>query len=121
VVIDPGEGQRTRAQDAYAELERLQEQATLLTVRLFLRDYDNMIIASMSAPRNAATGNVLSASLALRELITATTERVAAPEPSQTVKAPRQNVGRRNTTAAAPESEAKAEENISFMADIFGG
>lgn len=121
IVIGIGEGERTRAQDAYAELERLQAEAQLLTVRLFLRDYDNMIIATMSAPRDAATGNVLSASLTLRELITATTERVAAPEPTQTVKSPRQNVGRRNTTESPPENQAKAAANVSALTAILRG
>jgi ribosomal protein L12E/L44/L45/RPP1/RPP2 len=112
---------RQRAQDAYQELESIQERGELVTVRLFLRDYDNMIVEDMGAQRDAATGNVLSAALSLRELITATTERVQAPEPASTDKSPRQNTGRQNTTESPPEDQAKAEENISLLSSLFGG
>jgi hypothetical protein len=111
----------TRAQDALAELQRLQEQGQLVTVRTFLRDYDNMIIEDINAPRDAKTGNVLSASLSLRELIIATTELVDAPEPIEEVKSPRQNIGRQNTTAAPAENVAKTEETVSLLASILGG
>jgi hypothetical protein len=112
---------RSRAQDAYAEFERLQTKGELLTVRTFLRDYDNMILEDITAPRDAATGNVLSASLSLRELKTATTEVVEPPEPAESPKAPQTNLGRQNTTESSPEDEAKAETTTSTLFGILGG
>jgi hypothetical protein len=112
---------RTRAQDALAELERIQAEGELLTIRTFLRDYENMILEDISSTRNAATGAVLRATLALRELITASTEVTEPPDPVDSEKGPRQNIGRQNTTAAPAENEAKAEANVSLLADLFGG
>ncbi len=112
---------RSRAQDAYEELERIQAKGQRLTVRTFLRDYDNMILEDISAPRDAATGNVLSATLSLRELITATTEIDDPPDPVDREKAPESNLGRQNTTEAPPENEAKAEESVSTLVEEVSG
>jgi hypothetical protein len=97
-----------RAKRGFATLEDIQEKGEILTVRTSLRDYDNMILEEFTAPRDAATGNVLSASLSLRELITATTETVEPPAPTETTKAPETDQGRRNTTEASPETETKS-------------
>lgn len=108
----------TRAKDAFAKLEQIQVEGEILTIRTFLRDFDNMILEDMSAPRDASTGNVLSASLSLRELITATTEVRKPPKPIETEKAPRQNTGRQNTTESPPENQQQTQSVLDSL--VFG-
>jgi hypothetical protein len=104
---------KSRAQDAWAALEDAQERGDLLTVRTWLKDYESMILEDMNAPRDAATGNVLSATISLRELITATTETVQPPDTVDKSQSPRTNLGRQNTTAAPAENESKARSVLS--------
>lgn len=98
---------QTRAQDAFAELERIKDAGTLVAVRTTLKTYESMIITSLSAPRDARRGSTLDVTIGLREIVTATTELVEPPEPVVQSKKPRQNVGRQQTRESPPENEAK--------------
>lgn len=107
-----------RAGLAYAELQRIMDDGELVTVVTSLREYENMVLTSMSVPRDVGNGNVLNANLSLREIIIAETERVAAPEPEATANKKSKAKGKQTT---GPASEAQSAKSGSILSGLFGG
>jgi len=70
-----------RAEVAYKELQRVMDDGELVTVVTKLRAYGNMAITSFAVDREAATGNVLNATLALRQVVTVESQVTAEPIP----------------------------------------
>lgn len=52
-------GQPGNAETAYTKLRELKDSGTLITVTTKLRTYDNMVIKSLSVPRDAKVGDAL--------------------------------------------------------------
>lgn len=96
-----------RAQDAYDEFIRLQESASLLQIATEVRDYEDMMIASIAVQRDKDTRNILDIGLTLRKFRVATVESVEAPEPVEPVHRGRRQQGRKQTKAARPEVQEK--------------
>lgn len=82
----------TRAPDrvdlAYAELQRLMNDGELVDVVTSLRTYENMALTSLSVTRDVSNGNVLNATMSLRQVVVAESEKIAAPEPKTQANAP---------------------------------
>ena len=108
-----------RAEDAYAKVKSMRDNGDLVSVVTSLRQYDNMAIESFSVLRDAQNGNVMNATLTLREIFIAETATVAAPEPEagQAGGAGASNLGEQSTPPA-PEAQ-----NTSALSAItgFGG
>lgn len=108
-----------RAEDAYAKIKSMRDNGDLVSVITSLRQYDNMAIQTFSTLRDAPNGNVLNATITLREVLTAETATVAAPEPEagQAGGAGAGNLGEQSTPPA-PEAQ-----NTSALTAItgFGG
>ena len=73
------DGQFDRLRSVYQELLFLQASATLVAVSTSLREYDSMIIESLSAPRTPESGSAMAVTIVLRRLRFAETKTVAAP------------------------------------------
>jgi hypothetical protein len=91
-----------RAELAYAELQRIMSQGETVEVVTSLRTYENMALTSLSITRDAASGNVLNASMDLREVIIVKSKVVAAPVPATPANAPPVNAGRQPAQPASP-------------------
>lgn len=114
-----------RAEDAYGEIVRLRKTRTLVNVTTELRDYEDMIILSETANRDASTGKILDISIRLREFRTATIETVAAPLPTDIVDAPTADLGPQQTKPVTETvEETSADLGQSWAAEkitAFGG
>jgi hypothetical protein len=97
-----------RAELAYVELQRIMSQGETVEVVTSLRTYENMALTSLSITRDAASGNVLNASMDLREVIIAKSEVVSAPVPATPANAPPINGGRQPTQPASPSTSSAA-------------
>jgi hypothetical protein len=65
---------------AWDLLQELQKGSALITVITTLKTYDNMAIISLSAPRDVKRGHSLEFTATMREIFTAKSGTVAAPE-----------------------------------------
>lgn len=103
---------RDRAELAYAELQRLMNQGETVEVVTSLRIYENMAITSLSITRDSINGNVLNATIGLREIIVAKSETVSAPEPMTPANVVPVDMGRQPTQSA---SSPLAAESVDVM------
>lgn len=71
----------SRVSDAEEILRLWKNEGRPLSINTTLRNYTNMVITGFSVTRDKDSGRLLNASLTLREIITATTQTVAPPEP----------------------------------------
>lgn len=101
-----------RAQDAYREFVRLMSSATLLFVSTELKDYEDMVITSVVAPRDKETREILDINLRLRRFRKATVESVEAPEPVEPVHKAKRKRGKQQMKPASEEVSNKADSLI---------
>jgi hypothetical protein len=112
--ITVGESPRFRAEDAYEELRRIMDEGQLVKVVTSLREFDNMALRSISVRRDKDTGDVLDATIQLREIKIAETEVTLAPEPTQSNRKKKTSKGKQTPKPTPPPSP-------SLLAQIFGG
>jgi hypothetical protein len=98
----------------WATLNRLAEGATLLTVTTVLETYENMVLSSLSAPRDASTGDVLRFSATFRRIVFAESQRV-------TIRIPKAKTarGKQPSSAASAEAAAAASEKRQSYLSVF--
>jgi hypothetical protein len=108
---------------AYEKLQELQETGELLDVATSLRDYNNMAIQAMSVSRDASTGNILDATLTLREIIIAKklTVDLPIPIPAKVAKKKKTNKGNKSKVAATTEQATKSESILGSLLASLGG
>lgn len=70
-------GSRSRSQDAYDDMLKLQKSKRPFTVITNLRKYDNMIMTSLSVPRTSQTGGAIHFTAELEEIVIVMSEEVA--------------------------------------------
>lgn len=99
----------TRAEDAYGFLLELQSQRLVVGCSTTLRDYANMLITSLSVPRESRTGTIADISLTLREIAIADTETTDAPEPTNPARKRKTTLGKKNKPAATQATQVKAQ------------
>lgn len=113
-----GGSPREKAEDAHDEMLRWQEEGLLLTVDTTLKTYDNRVLKRLDAPRDASTGQILSASLQWRQIITAETQIGQIPEPEEPQDAVRLDKGRQNKKAASTELETEAQSTTTATGNV---
>ena len=112
---------KARAEDAYRELRRYKESVTLLFVTTELRDYENMVITSIVAPRDKETKEILDVTLRLRQFRKATVESVEAPEPVEPVHKAKRKRGKQQTKPSAQEVSEKSDSlAANWIENTFG-
>jgi hypothetical protein len=65
-----GGGANSRSAEAYQDVLTMLNEAQLINVVTTLREYDNMVIESLSVPRNPRRGNTVEFNLTLTEIKT---------------------------------------------------
>jgi hypothetical protein len=106
----------TRAEEAYEKLRDILRTREPISVITTLRQYENMVLTSMQTNRDASTGNVVNVTLNFQEIIIASSETVAAPEPAAGTpsSAGATNAGKQGTaTAASPGPPTSALKSLS--------
>lgn len=98
--------QPTRSGQAYADLLALKDRGELLTVVTALRVYDNMILTSLSVPRDARTGQALRFSATLKQVKVVTSQlvKVVAVQKAQ----PKVKLGKKGTPETPPATRGKS-------------
>ena len=94
------QSQSDRVKAAYDKLQELQKSGELVRVITSLREYERMAITGFSVIRNAPNGNVLNATISLREIFTAQVETTEAPVPVNKTAAKTVDQGKKTTKAA---------------------
>lgn len=112
-----------RAELAFAELERVMTAGELVDVVTTFKEYESMAIESIEVTRDAARGNSMDATIRLRQVITATIETVAVPQPETAGNQAVRSKGKKPPAEASPQTAAIAENKSYFarIASFFGG
>lgn len=107
-----------RVSEVYAQFRRAKDEGTQFTVITSLREYDSLVIADISAPKNAASGGACTFTIEFREWLSVSTENVDAPEPLET----RAEAERRRGAQGAEEEESASSRSTAaaFVEDVLG-
>lgn len=100
---------RDRVSRGYEELRRIQDAGELVDVVTSLRNYSNMAIQSLGVKRDASSGNILSLSISLREVITANASTIDALSKISQGKVPKKDL------------QPSKEQNARQIMDRLGG
>ncbi len=95
-----------RVASVYHSLKFLQETAQLLTISTSLVEYENFVIQSVTAPRQAGDGDAMKIQIEARQLRFVTTKTV--PAPKTPVGAKKANLGAKSTTDAGSAKKSLA-------------
>jgi hypothetical protein len=112
-----GGDSKDRAKDAYTFIKEIKDGGKLVQVSTSLRDYTNMAVVGLSVIRDKETSRVVEMALSLREILIATTEQVAAPEPETDARKKQTKQGKKTKQ---PETEANQTQARSLLASIIG-
>lgn len=101
-----------RAEAAYYSLLDLKRARETVGVITSLRRYEDMAIVSVAVTRNATTGQCVTVTVALREIRTATSETVEAPQPKEPRGQAKKTEGKKPTKPATPAVAEKASTTL---------
>lgn len=113
----PGGDPQNRAQDAYGFVKGIKDTGQLVAITTTLRDYANLAITGLSVMRDKESSKVVEMAISLREILIATTEQVAAPEPANPPRKKKSKQGKKQKGAETAANQAKSS---SILADVFG-
>ncbi len=106
-----------RARNVFEELVSLWATGTFIRVETELADYADMVIESLSVPRDPSSGDALQFELALKQTQTVQSEKVAAPK----IDVARKSKGKTATTKEATETDKASTGGIlTSIKDAFG-
>ena len=106
----PGGDPRSRAQDAFAFLDRIQKSRKLVSASTIMRDYTDMAITSLSAINEANSANIADINVTLKKFLKATTETVAPPDPENPSRGKKDTRGKKQTNET--EEQPAQEESV---------
>lgn len=101
-----------RVSRAYDTLRELQDKGELIKVVTSLREYENMAIQSIAIARDAANGQVLNATLSLRQVTLAKALSVDAPLIEEIGKGVKETVGKTPKESSSPAQSTKAQSTL---------
>lgn len=112
----------TPSKAAFAQLLKLQEDKSTVTVLTALRRYENMFVKNIAIPRDAQTGRSLVFNLSLVQLLlvsptTVNVQKLQTPD----VSASKADEGRQSLSSATREQFIKGQEDIRGFARRFVG
>lgn len=106
------DGEVYRTVDAFLMLDELMQTGQLVDILLFREvEYTDMVIVNVNAPRDADSGSTLTFTIDLVQVVFASTETGASPQPKEKKHSPRQDAGGRNPTGASATGSALAEKH----------
>jgi hypothetical protein len=105
---------------AYDSLRNSMRSGNLLTIFTTLKEYNNMLITSVSVRRDANSGNILNSIVTLREVRIAKVKTISQPEsPSDVKDNAVENKGRTEKTAANQSQSTSAASGKSAVSNPF--
>jgi hypothetical protein len=116
-----GTSPKERAKSALREFQRLQDIAALLTVTTESRTYEDMMITSISVPKDSARRHILDISLTMRQFRRASVETVEAPEPVEPVHKAKRKQGRKQKKTPKKEVEQKSQGLLERIVNAVSG
>lgn len=105
-----------RARAVFEELVSLRTLGTLIRVETDIADYDNMVIESLTVPRDVSIGDALQFELTLKQVILAESELVAAP----TLDTERKSKGTLSTQEDPAKTATESQTILVWLKDRFG-
>ena len=100
--------QRDRAEREYERLMDLHQKAYLATIISTLREYDQMMLTKLEAPRDSSTGDGVMVRMDFERVTFAESQLVDAPEPTVARANPVKKEGRQATEDASREVASKS-------------
>jgi hypothetical protein len=98
---------KTRVDDAYNALLKMQNDGAFVDVSTTLAQYDNMVIKSISVTRDASKGKILSCQLSLQEVLVSKSASIDLPDPEKVANKKKKSKGKKKPEESTP---AEAEE-----------
>lgn len=111
---------RDRVREMFESLQDAQKNHRIIRLETRMREYDNMVVERVSAPRTVEDGSGASFQLDLKEIRFVQAETVDAPEPAELRGAQRKAVGSKNTEDGE-NAEQKSEKAKSIAARLLDG
>jgi hypothetical protein len=105
-----------RARAVFDELVSLRNLGTLLRIETDIADYENMVIESLTVPRDTSVGDALQFELTLKQVIIAESELVAAP----VLQTERKSKGTLSTQAAPDKPATESQGILVWVKDRLG-
>lgn len=102
-------GSEGRADSAYDALRKIKSERQPVTVVTSLRQYENMVMTSLSVPRDAERGDSLHFTAAFKQIRTVASETVRVELPRAQKKL---SGGKKTTTAASEATTKKVRESL---------
>lgn len=111
---------KSPANEAYDKIEASMKKGELLTIVTTLKTYNNMLITSFSTRRDSASGNILNATIVLREVRIAKVETISTPEkPANEKDKPFENQGQKEKIPATANQSNNAAAGKSSVINAF--
>lgn len=115
-------GARSRSQDAYDDLVRLQESRRPFTVITNLKKYDNMILTSLTVPRDSSTGGAIHFTAEMQQVIIVKSEEIAnLATDAADVGAKTKNLGQKVTQPVEAEAQVATKSKSILNSGVESG
>jgi len=106
---------KTRVDDAYNELLRVQKSGELVEVVTSLRNYSNMMLESVTVDRDVTLGNILRTSVTLREILKANSISIELPTPKDVVARKKTKKGKQSKKNASTKQTETSQATINTL------
>jgi hypothetical protein len=108
------------AVDAFKKLEAIFAKRQPISITTTLKDYDNMVLESLSFERGGGTAESLHFRATAKQIRIAKQATIAISEPKVESVKPKQNLGKQESKAASAELSQKTAEKRSLLSSMLG-
>lgn len=117
----PVQGYRGHAEQTFNKLEALRDECRLITVVTSLKTYNNLILTSLSVPRNASTGEALRFSATFKSVTLVKNQTTTEKVTKTTQGNGKKSLGKQPTNTANAATQAKLEQTMLLKGTTFLG
>lgn len=108
-----------RAAEAFKKLEAIFAQREPINIVTSLKDYDNMVLESLSIERAGETRESLHFRATAKQIRIVEQATIAIPEPKPESAKPKKNLGKQDTKPASAELSKRTAEKSSLLSALF--
>lgn len=109
------DGKVTRVANVFEALNRLLVEGTPCSVVVGIKEFSNMVISNVGAPRDSSSGTGISFTIDLVQIQVVSSRTTAAPKPKQPRAKPKVDNGNKNTTPAPTQQQAPLQSLASSL------
>ncbi len=113
------ERSNNRTSQAFKKLETIFAQREPINIVTSLKDYDNMVLESLSIERGAGSFESLHFRATAKQIVIAKQASIKLPEPKPESAKPKRNLGKQETKPASEEISKKTVEKSSLLSALF--